>query len=250
MGCSLTLLLLIKNGLLFVVSEIFRPVTFNLWNQSVNWICSKVGFVIHNLTIIVWRHNRWIWKSFGVWESRIISDPVFIFQIRYNNSRTGVSVFSNGHCKLLIGSQLIFTVNQFSWHGLARIPLDPVLINLFLDSSQIIEALRTNRMHVIHEELRGVPFGEYLRLRGDTMILTGQRRQQCVVANLFLYVTGKKGKFRGDWYLLEKTLFNCWPLVHVNVTVIYRGPLALIFWHIRLQLDTCYYRQHFIWSDM
>ena len=80
--------------------------------------------------------------------------------------------------------------------------LDPVLINLFIDSSQIIEVLRTNRMHVVHEELRGVPSGEYLcrrqQSRGDAMILAGQRPQQCVVANLFLYIIGKKGKFRGD----------------------------------------------------
>ena len=42
---------------------------------------------------------------------------------------------------------------------------DPLLINLFVGPSQIIEALRTNRMHVVHEELRGVPSGEYLRRR-------------------------------------------------------------------------------------
>ena len=42
---------------------------------------------------------------------------------------------------------------------------DPLLINLFVGPSQIIEALRTNRMHVVHEELRGVPSGEYLRHR-------------------------------------------------------------------------------------
>ena len=29
-------------------------------------------------------------------------------------------------------------------------------------------------------------------IRGDAMILAGQRRQQCVVANLALYVIGKK----------------------------------------------------------
>ena len=35
-------------------------------------------------------------------------------------------------------------------------------------------------------------------IEGDAMILAGQRRQQCVEANLFLYVIGKKGKFRDD----------------------------------------------------
>ena len=42
---------------------------------------------------------------------------------------------------------------------------DPVLINLFVGPSQIIEVLRTNRMLVVHEELHGVPSGEYLRHR-------------------------------------------------------------------------------------
>ena len=64
-----------------------------------------------------------------------------------------------------------------------------------MGSSQIIEVLRTNRMHVVHKELHGVPSGEYLhhrqRSRGDAMILAGQRHQQCVVVNLFLYVIGK-----------------------------------------------------------
>ena len=59
----------------------------------------------------------------------------------------------------------LFTVNQHSYHELAGIPLDSELINLFMGSSQIIEVLRTNRMHVVHEELRGVPSGEYLRRR-------------------------------------------------------------------------------------
>ena len=62
--------------------------------------------------------------------------------------------------------------------------------------SQTTEVLRTNRIHVVHEELRGVPSGEYLRRRqqsrGDAMILGGQSRQQCVVANLAFYVIGEK----------------------------------------------------------
>ena len=61
---------------------------------------------------------------------------------------------------------------------------------------QTTEVLRTNRIHVLHEGLRGVPSGENLRRhqrsRGDAMILAGQRHQQCVVANLTLYVIGKK----------------------------------------------------------
>ena len=75
-------------------------------------------------------------------------------------------------------------------------PLGPGINKLIVGSSQIIEVLRTNRIHVVHEELRGVPSGEYLRRRqrsrGDAMILAEQRRQQCVVANLALYVIGEK----------------------------------------------------------
>ena len=92
-------------------------------------------------------------------------NPVLIFQIWYNNSRAGVYVFSNGRYEFSIGGQLIFTVNNYLQHELAVIPLDPLLINLFMDSSQIIEVLKINRMHVVHEELRGVPSGEYLRHR-------------------------------------------------------------------------------------
>ena len=65
-----------------------------------------------------------------------------------------------------------------------------------MGSSQTTEVLRTNRIHAVHEELRGVPFGEYLRRRqrsrDDAMILAGQRRQQCVVANLAFYIIGEK----------------------------------------------------------
>ena len=65
-----------------------------------------------------------------------------------------------------------------------------------MGSSQTTEVLRINGIHTVHKELRGVPSGEYLprrqQLRGDTMILARQRRQQCIVANLPLYVIGKK----------------------------------------------------------
>ena len=65
-----------------------------------------------------------------------------------------------------------------------------------MGSSQTTEVLRTNRIHVVHKELRGVPSGEYLRHRqqprGGAMILARQRRQQCMVANLALYVIGDK----------------------------------------------------------
>ena len=42
-------------------------------------------------------------------------------------------------------------------------PLGPGINKLIVGSSQIIEVLRTNRIHVVHEELRGVPSGEHLR---------------------------------------------------------------------------------------
>ena len=65
-----------------------------------------------------------------------------------------------------------------------------------MGSSQTTEDLRTNRMHVVHEELHGVPSEEYLhhpqRPRGDAMIFAGQRHQQCVEANLLLHVIGEK----------------------------------------------------------
>ena len=116
-----------------------------------------------------------------------------------------------------------------------------------MGSSQTTEVLRTNRIHVIHEELRGVPSGEYLRhrqrSRGNTMILAGQRRQQCVVANLALYVIGEKVNSEVIKIFLNNLVWSL-TLLHVNIMAIHRGPLALISWHIWLQLDTCYYRQH------
>ena len=90
-------------------------------------------------------------------------NPVLILQIRHNNSRAGVYVFSNGLYEFSISGQLIFTVNNYLQHELAGITLDPVLKNLLMDSSQIIIFLRTNRIHVVYEELHGVPSGEYLR---------------------------------------------------------------------------------------
>ena len=147
MRYSLIFLLLITDRLLVVVSEIFKPVTFNLWNQSVNRICSKVGSILHNLINIVWGN---------------LENLVLIFQTRYNNSRSGVYAFSNGRYEFSIGGQLIFTVNNYLQHELAGITLDSVLKKLLMDSSQIIKILRTNRIHVVHEESHGVPSGEYL----------------------------------------------------------------------------------------
>ena len=102
------------------------------------------------------------WDNLEDW---LVLNPVLIFRIRYNNSRFGVYAFSNGRYEFSIGGQLIFTVNNYLQHELAGITLDPVLKNLLMDSSQIIKILRTNRIHVVHEELHGVPSGEYLRHR-------------------------------------------------------------------------------------
>ena len=67
---------------------------------------------------------------------------------------------------------------------------------LIVGSSETTEVLRTNRIHVVREELGVVPSGEYSRhrqqSRGDAMILAGQRRLQCVAADLALYVIGEK----------------------------------------------------------
>ena len=102
------------------------------------------------------------WDNLEDW---LVLNQVLIFRIRYNNSQSGVYAFSNGRYEFSIGGQLIFTVNNYLQHELAGITLDPVLKNLLMDSSQIIKILRTNRIHVVHEELHGVPSGEYLRHR-------------------------------------------------------------------------------------
>ena len=75
------------------------------------------------------------------------------------------------------------------------------------------------------------------------MILAGQRRQQCVEANLFHHVTGEKVNSEVMGIFSKKPCLVIGS-AHVSVTVIYRSPLALIYRHIWLQLDTCYYRQH------
>ena len=101
--------------------------------------------------------------------------------------------------------------------------------------------------HVVHEELHGSLPGNTCVAgqwpRGDTMILAGQRRSQCVVANLAFHIIGNKVNFE----VIDIFLKNlAWSLAqcHVNISAIYWGPPALIYQHIRLQLGTCYYRQH------
>ena len=138
-------------------------------------------------------------------------NPVLIFRIRYNNSRSSVYVFSNGHYEFSIGGQFIFTVNNYLQHELAGITLDPVLKNLLMDSSQIIKILRTNRMHVLHEELRGVLSGEYPHAALDR----GRRNDSCQTetpamrrGKLAPSRHRRKGNFCGDGYLFEKTLFS------------------------------------------
>ena len=76
-------------------------------------------------------------------------------------------------------------------------------------------------------------------IEGNAMILAGQRRQQCVEANLFLYVIGEKinSEIMG---IFSKKPCLVIGSAHVSVTVIYRSPLALIYQHIWLQLDTRY----------
>ena len=59
----------------------------------------------------------------------------------------------------------LVVIGNYLQHELAGIPLDLVLKNLLIDSSQIIKILRTNRIHVVCEELRGVSSGEYLHRR-------------------------------------------------------------------------------------
>ena len=116
-----------------------------------------------------------------------------------------------------------------------------------MGSSQIIEVLRTNRMHVVHEGLCGVPSGEYLRRRqrsrGDAMILTGQRCQQCIEANLFLYVIGKRLNFE----VINIFLKNLVQLLALGSRQYYSDlsePSGINSQYIWLQIDTCYYRQH------
>ena len=72
-------------------------------------------------------------------------------------------------------------------------------------------------------------------MEGDAMTLAGQRRQQCVEANLLLHVIGEKVASE------VMDIFSKKPCLvigsaHVSVTVIYRSPLAQIYRHIWLQL--------------
>ena len=57
-------------------------------------------------------------------------------------------------------------------------------------------------------------------IAGDTMTLTGQRRQQCVEANLFLHVIG--GKVKSEMMgIFSKQTCSVIGSAHVSVTVIY-----------------------------
>ena len=134
MGYSFTLLLLIRNGILFVVFEIFKPVTFNLWNQSVNRIRSKVKFVIHVLTNSAWTHNGWISIHFhSNWESGVPLNRVLIFKIRY----------WLGRHKLFVGTEIISIANQCSWCGLAGVHFRPGINKLTEFWGQVSSMLPT-----------------------------------------------------------------------------------------------------------
>ena len=103
------------------------------------------------------------------------------------------------------------------------------------------------RTHVVHKELReSLPGNTCIAgqwPRGNAMILAGQRRSQCVVANFAFHVIGDKVVSE----IIDIFLKNLvWSLAqcHVNILVIYRGPSAFIYQHIWLQRGTCYNRQH------
>ena len=104
-----------------------------------------------------------------------------------------------------------------------------------------------SRTHVVHEELCRSPLGNTCvagqRLKGDAMILAGQRRPQCVVADLAFHVIGDKVISEIIGIFVKNFVWSfAWRCV--NILVIYRGPSVLIYRHIWLQLGTCYYRQH------
>ena len=71
-------------------------------------------------------------------------------------------------------------------------------------------------------------------IEGNAMILAGQRRQQCVEANLFLYFIGEKINSEIMGIFLKKPCLVIGS-AHVSVTVIYQSPLALIYRHIWLR---------------
>ena len=75
------------------------------------------------------------------------------------------------------------------------------------------------------------------------MILAGQRRTQCVVANLVLHVIGDKVVSEIIDIFLKNFVCSL-AQRHVNIAVIYQGPSAFIYRHIWLQRGTCYNRQH------
>ena len=74
-------------------------------------------------------------------------------------------------------------------------------------------------MHVVYEELRGNTCVAPL-IEGDAMTLAGQRRQQCVEANLFLHVIGEKVNSEIVGIFSSKPCLVIGS-AHVSVTVIY-----------------------------
>ena len=78
--------------------------------------------------------------------------------------------------------------------------MDPVLINLFMGSSQTSEVLKTNKIHVVHEELRGVP-----SILASPPTIEGRRNDSCLTetpamrrGKLGSLRHRRKGKFRGN----------------------------------------------------
>ena len=141
----------------------------------------------------------------------------------------------------------MFTVNQCSWRELARVPLDPVLIS----SLQVLLRLlkfwgQIGFMSSTRDYVGSLP--------GNTCVAAinrGRRNDSCQTetpamrrGKLAPSRHRRKGKFWGDGYLFEKPCLVIGSAQHVSITVIYRSPLALIYQHIWLQLDTRYCRQH------
>ena len=93
-----------------------------------------------------------------------------------------------------------------TWIG--KGPFGPGINKLIAVSSQIIEVLRTNRIHVVLEELRGVPSREYICVAA---INRGRCNDSCQTetpairrGKLVPLQPRRKGKFRDNQHLLEK----------------------------------------------
>ena len=135
----------------------------------------------------------------------------------------------------------MFTVNQCSWRGLARIPFGSGINEIVEDSFKLLRFWgQISSMSPTRNRVGFLPGNQ--RIANDAMILARQKRKQCVKANLFLYDISE----RANSEIINIFVKLCLILGSASRWCCGNnlGPIVMFYRHIWLWIGTCYYRQH------